>query len=753
MTLPASQPGEQQPTIEYVYDLVHPHLYHGTKAPLGFFTETTTYYSSPGDPAALDGRLKAVTHHVDASTSYTTSYVYDLALQMVTVTNPDGGQVVNHYTEQTVRQGTTTGTEIKLTSQTMDVRVVDGQIQPRTTGYTYDTNLNLVAIGLPDPNTGLAAPASTNPTTCASRNICYVYDTRGNQTQMTDSAGRTTVTVYNERNQPDHEIDPLNHIRAYHYDQHGNISSISDALGTMGGYASYDDHGSPLSRYIGHDSSKATTYIYDQYGNVQQTTDPLGNVTRYEAYDTFGNVGEITEAAADGPSHTTTFVYDDLARVSHVTRLDDTGQGLTTSYTYDLNGNQIIVKDETTGWSTEHDYYYNQLPRTTTFADGSSVSYTYTWRGEPATVTDQAGHVTRYSYDLVGELVAVTQAVGTPEAATELYSYDLAGRRVRTTDANGHSKQYRYDAGDRVRFVADPVHGSSHQTEYRYDDAGHLALMIDVAGTQTRYDYDVRGFLTDVTYAYGTPAARSERYEHDGIGNVTKHVDRNGKATTYTYDDGNRLLSVTNPMSQQTVYTLDRFGHVLTITDANQQQTTFAYDALGRPTKKIWPDQSEERYTYAFQIGATPETTYQKVNHYLTDGHTNVSSFDFQGRLTQIQYYDGQTVTYTYTDAGKLQDVRDQRGLTCYDYDALDRLIRVQQLGTGTASVCGQSPSQRHIAYAYDASGNRTAVSATVGATTRTTSYAYDANNRLCSITPTSAPTPCGVLNDLTVIH
>jgi RHS repeat-associated protein len=746
VTAPPPSAGQPSPVIQYFYDSAHPHLYKSVKDPLGQISSTSSYYSAPADPPEKDGRLKSVTDRLDAQTTFTTQYDYDLANNTVMITNPDGGHIVNHYAGHVLPQGNVTETSFQLDSQTVDVRVEGGQTKTRTTRYSYDANLNLTSIGLPDPNTGVATAPSSDPNNCAPRTICYVYDASGNRIRTTDPLGNTTITEYDANNRPTRRIDPLGNVQTLNYDEHGNFANVSDAMGLVGGYT-YDDHGNPATRYLGSDPNNATNYQYDQYGNLQTEIDPLGNVTHYDGYDSLGRVGTIIETSSVGQTRVSTYTYDELGRITRATRpsADGSGTSFTMTYGYDLAGNQTLEQNEATNWQTHSTYYLNHLVKSRTQPDGTTLSYTYDWRGNPLTETDQAGHVTRYSYDLAGELIGVTKADGTANAATMTNRYDLAARKISTTDPNNHTTQLQYDNADHARFVIDPATGASHPTEYRYDADGRLVLMIDPRGVQTHYGYDARGFRSDTTYAYGTPDAATEYLGHDDRGNITTKIDLGGKITSYTYDADSRLIGVSDPLHQNTTYTVDRFGNLLGVTDAKNQHTSFSYDVLGRLVQQQWPDQSIERYSYTYQTGG-PTGPMLKVSHQLADGNTNVSYLDSEGRLIRADLFDGQTSSYSYTPAGKPKEIHDARGTTCYSYDAQNRLNAIAYLGTPAGATCGQSASQAQIAYTYDGLDNRTSMTTTIGASSTHLSYAYDVNNRLCNIS-SGATAACGVTN------
>ena len=83
------------------------------------------------------------------------------------------------------------------------------------------------------------------------------------------------------------------------------------------------------------------------------------------------------------------------------------------------------------------------------------------------------------------------------------------------------------------------------------------------------------------------------------------------------------------------------------------------------------------------------------------------------------EFEDGSAEVYTYTKSGMYETVQDLRGITKYQYDLMDRLVKVE------------NPDGSWIEYSYDRVGNKTSVKTTNGKTT----YEYDALNRLVKVT------------------
>src|SRR3989304_1937803 len=103
------------------------------------------------------------------------------------------------------------------------------------------------------------------------------------------------------------------------------------------------------------------------------------------------------------------------------------------------------------------------------------------------------------------------------------------------------------------------------------------------------------------------------------------------------------------------------------------------------------------------------------VSHRLADGNTNTFAYDEMSRAVQADYFDGQSLSYTYTATGQRSSVIDGRGTTQYTYDDLDRLTGVTV------------PSALGVSYTYDAAGKRRSMTTPAG----TITLGYDAANRL----------------------
>jgi YD repeat-containing protein len=154
-------------------------------------------------------------------------------------------------------------------------------------------------------------------------------------------------------------------------------------------------------------------------------------------------------------------------------------------------------------------------------------------------------------------------------------------------------------------------------------------------------------------YQAGIPAdsetnVRTE-YTYDENGDRLSILDGNGHLTTFTYDALNRLLTETDPLNHTWTYAYDDVGNRISMTDANGAVTNYVYDDAGRLT-----------------------------------------TIDYPG--TSID------VSFTYDNGGRRLTMTDGLGTTTWTYDARNQVTTITD------------PFNKTVDYAYDAAGNRTAI-------------------------------------------
>lgn len=667
-----------------------------------------------------------------------TSYVYDGAGRVTSVTYPDGGQMTTTYDGQG-RPLTTTDPEGGTTAYTYDGsgRLLT-QTDPdgSTTTYTYDSSgrLDTMTDALGNVTTyswsvagdlvGITRPGgsaststygalarltgTTDPTVVGHT---MGYDANGRRTTTTDGNGDTVTTTYDAEGRVTVVTDPLGNSTSTTYDSAGRVSSNTDATGATTTYA-YDVMGRLATTTFADGGVESRTYTGG--GRLATTTDPLGNVTTY-GYDAAGRLATVTDAAGG----VTTFTRDDVGRITSVT----SPAGQVTSTNFDLNGRvtsttdasgdtsslaysaggDLLSRTDPTATSMSYAYDAENRVTSTTNANGGITSYGYDTRGNRISRTSASTTTDTWAYDAADRLTTATDPLGNAWSIT----YDSVGRVATRTDATGRSVAYTYDAAGRV-VQADHTHGTDTYTAtYGYDAAGRRTTATDQFGTLT-YSYDTLGRLTGVLEADGDTIG----YAYDAAGNLTALTYPDGSVVTYTYDALNRLATVAEPT----------FG-----------TTTYTYDADSRLIAEALPDGNTRAWTYTddlltgysdSQLGAS--TLAYDANDRLTSitGPENWTfAYDAAGQLTSADR-DGRTWTYNYDAVGNLTEVVDSiEGTSTFVVDAANRLV------SGTDPVGATS-------YTYDAAGR--ILSATAGDGSVTT-WDYDVRGLTRLITTEAA--------------
>ena len=241
--------------------------------------------------------------------------------------------------------------------------------------------------------------------------------------------------------------------------------------------------------------------------------------------------------------------------------------------------------------------------------------------------------------------------------------------------------------------------------------------MTDAAGNQTQFQYDPMNRLTLITYADGTTV----QFAYDWRGRKISVTDQNGNTTQYAYDDADRLTSVTDaqtPTAGVTTYAYDTENDLTDIWDAAGHHTQFVFFPGKYLYKTMFPSGQAE--SYAWDDNNNLEYKIDRNGNMVQYG------YDFQNRVISKQ--DPGNIYYTYDAAGRLTQVNDYNsdtGTYTFSYDNMNRLT------SATTNYQFTSIGAQTVQYGYDAASNRTSMTDPVGTVT---SYSYDQLNRLTGL-------------------
>jgi RHS repeat-associated protein len=506
------------------------------------------------------------------STDAVTTYTYDAAGNLLSMTEPDGNTAVYQYDAD--------NRKTKETNAAGDV-----------TTASYDGANNLIGSTWPNLNTTTNVYDSLNRLVMVSDSLGrvegYTYDAIGNRLSESDGNGNTTKYSYDAVNRLAATTDPLGKISTSQYDFVGNLLKAvdRDANSTTYGYDAINRRISIVDA-LGHTSQMQ----YDPAGNAVTFTDANSHSTQF-AYDAVNR--RTQETYADGKSRR--FTYDGVGNI--LTRTDQIGQvtayaysdlyfllgrsypsGVNDSFTYDLSGRRLTAQRGT--WPVTFTYDgANRITQTT--QNGRTIGYVYNIPGRTRQTAYPGGRTIVEHADARGRLDHINDAL---PAAIVQYGYDLGNRVTTRVYRNGVSAAYSYNLDDwaltlQHSFGSIPIAGfkysydnegnkqfenklqdSAHSEAYQYDSIYRLidykvgtlvGSSVPVPGTQTAYSLDPVG-----NWNSATVGATTHTRQHDAVNELVKvdtvnlSYDANGNLKndgvySYAYDEENRLTGVT----------------------------------------------------------------------------------------------------------------------------------------------------------------------------------------------------------------
>ncbi len=489
--------------------------------------------------------------------------------------------------------------------------------------------------------------------------------------------------------------------------RHGDLKTVTDALGHVTTLASYDGAGR-ITRTNGPNSS-VTDYTYTPRGwlasrtvrfNPDGSADMYNDATTKITYTAYGAVQTIRDA--DGVK--TTYGYDAAHRLTTIT--DALGNVL--QYTLDASGNPTAEKTFATGSSTPSRTLtrtFNTLGQLTQVVDGlnhtvfdASASGSYDGNGNLLQSNDANGIVHQQSYDALNRLVQSIDNLNGADTATRntttIQSWDALDRLTKVTDPSNLTTTYGYDGLSNLISLSSPDSGTSYAS---FDAAGNTLSRTDANGITVSHSYDALDRRLSDSYADSTLNA------------------------SYYYDDPDSVVSCSAPD-----FPANPIGHLTRIVEATVT-TTWCYD----------------------------HNDHLAQQAQLTAGHTDLTWFYFSGagRLEGRLAPDNVGVSYNYDSAGRVINVIIPPGQTLPNGASPVQQITYLPFGPITSyrlnhfnqiitrsydanyALTDITSAALNLHFARDPLGNIIAEGNTAGASPAVESYSYDPLNQLKAIT------------------
>ena len=467
-----------------------------------------------------------------------------------------------------------------------------------------------------------------------------VYDSRGNQIQVTDPAGGRSKSFY----------DGLNRLTRSEagYVWNGSAESIpagminaSNPDGKITTSYAYDPGSRLLS--ITDDNNRVTTFQYDGLGRRIRIVYPDGS-TRQTGYNRDSLATSWTQASGTGSYLSAATRFDGLHRPVRIDVSNNLAPWVAgtqrQSFEYDGAGRMTLAEDD----ADSSDGLADSTVALAYSSMGGLLFEAQTWRDASSGTLQSATHVVASTYDGVGFRTSVLY----PDDRTVSYLPDALSRVESIVDSLTGTTRYDY-LGARLLNRLHPngtkltlLGGPTDNLGSGYDDARRV---IDFAHKLSSTQADLARF------AYGYDAAGnrlSERRVHEISGALWK-------GETYAYDAVHRVVG-------RQEGTLDAAGSLQGAAGTSQD---FTLDGLGN-----WRAHRKNAATYTQSVNALNQYT-------LFNGPAGprALSYDFLGNLSSESSALGDQ-QYLYDFLNRLTGVLDPGGnLITYRYDALGRRI------------------------------------------------------------------------------
>lgn len=496
----------------------------------------------------------------------------------------------------------------------------------------------------------------------------FTYDEpSGRLTGVSDGtgSGRSIILVY-INGRVDSVQDSAGRIVRYAYSPNGTLQRVTDpVLRNTDYFYTTKRFSAPLLSEIRDHWGRTVTAI--QYYPYLKGSIPESN--RYNRVKTYTEKGETWE-------------YRDYFPNDRVTKFDSAGNGYTVGY----NSQGLVTRIDPPGLGGEITRAYNADGSLQWEADGVNVktSYAYNPNGSISYIIRDD---TPFNFPTPVRFVYVYGDPQFPEKVTRIIPKNRLGTAF---NRDWQELRYDYhQPGSPAPGALHHVYrvrsdGTTVDTlaTYTYNNKGQVLTSMDGAGSVTTYAYNPNtGDLSSVTYPKNSDAGANPVYQYgrDSLGRVTSVTDPLGMITSYTYDNFDRITTVTLPkptpgfpFNFTTTYTYDIYnaatGLVFTHqTDPNGRLTKQGFDQYGQLGKSIDALNNTTAFTYTKGLLTS-----------ITDAHGNITSYQYDNgrRLIKTIFPDGTDEDYTYYADLFLKTKTDRKNQTVfYEYDRLKRLI------------------------------------------------------------------------------
>ena len=508
------------------------------------------------------------------------------------------------------------------------------------------------------------------------------------------------------------ESDFIHTETEYKYDGFGNCIEIKQNFGD----------GEILLGKVIYDNTNTTDYIVGLPVDIQ-VYDSNGTLLRHRSgdYDDLGQLKELRQYFDTYNYSVHTLKYDSYGNIKSVT--DSRGANL--AYTYDKDENMFVTGISQSGMGTDSyesktDYDVpTQTKKSETDCNGNKLSYEYdSWQrikeirtsydtGTTAAVSyeyktpnnDSSGH-----HELWHAITnnKVTFDADDDSVIQTVLQIDGLGRAVRTAKTGFVNGVEGWNASGAVEYDKKGRAAKEGMTEFIQGDIQTLLESVPrMTSLFTAYEYDEKDRQIKTTLPDGSVQTTDFYIEENRL--LAETADPLGNVSVQETDSRGNIVRVAKKDVQgklltQATYRYSAMNEMLKAFDAKGHPITAEYDLLGRRTALESPDSGRQEFFYDECSNVVREN-----NSVLRESNKQILyEYDGLNRLVRIDYPGTEDTVYTYGGANdthgaanRILSVTDASGTIEYEYGKLGEVIK--ETRTIATHLNGNNPTETAV--------------------------------------------------------
>lgn len=533
--------------------------------------------------------------------------------------------------------------------------------------------------------------------------------------QLVDENGVTTTLTYTPRKWLETRTVATskgNAVTRYFYDNAGQVTKIRLPNGVEVNYDYDDAH------------RLEATYTNDNE-RLEYELDALGNKRIERALTSDGEVRKLQQRE-----------FDDLGRLWKVIGVENQE---VLKQDYDENDNLVGITDYNQRTLVQAFDGLNRLKSITDRKNGLA-EYSYNGQDKLVKVKDQNGLETDFVVDGFGRRIQQSS----PDTGVTVYHFDLADNMIEMKDARNVVTTYAYDGLNRMTSASFPASPSENIT-YRYDETstsgtqnygrGQMTGITEANGNRVDWIFDQLGLITRDIRVVGSQTYTT-RYDRDLAGLLTTITYPGGREVNYQFDSNGRIRTLRTRKTSSAAWVnlastiqYEPFGPVKSFAYGNGMTQSNAYDLHYRPASLqalngTTPVQGLE---YGFNLNNELES----ITNLVQAARNQIFLYDANNQLEQATGSYG-VFDFEYDGIGNRLSLDSNTFSETYSYP-----IDSHRLGSVTSTGSGG----QNRSFAYNSVGNITG--------NGTFTFDYNHRNRLVGVRQGDATVAGYVLNAL----